>query len=377
MNISYVAHIRLPTEKAHGYQIMRVCSELSKLGHEVTLYVPYRRDYQDDPFAWYGVEKNFDVVHVRCMEWMRFVRVLGPFAFFAQQLSFLLSLWRRGGTQEDTAIFTRDPLAVWFFAKKGIPVAYNAHTWPHKRTLITYLLKGARGIVANSSGTALVAKEISDVPTTVIHNATDANPFRASSKSQLRTELHLPLEKKIALYSGHLYTWKGSSLLLEAALRLADRKDILIAVVGGREEDVRKLNVQIRGKNLHNIILLGYQKKELIPKYLASADLLLLPNTAGTEESVRFTSPLKLFEYMASGVPILSADLPSLREIVSDEQVYFFPPGDVDAFSEQLAHTLEHPEEARTRAERALEASYAYTWNAHAKHLAEFLHSIS
>jgi len=377
MKIAYVAHIRLPTEKAHGYQIMRVCSELSKAGHSVTLYVPHRRGYEGEPFSWYGIEKNFEVVYVPCVQWMQLVRLLGPAAFILQQYSFLRTLWRTRAITSDTIVFTRDALAVWFFARKSITTVYNAHTWPKKRALVSYFLRGVGGIVANSSGTEAVAKEISSAPRVVLHNATDPNAYRTVSKAQLRSELGLTLDRNIALYSGHLYAWKGSWLLLEAATQLAHRKDILIVVVGGRAEDIREFNTRIRAKNLQNIVLLGYQKKELVPKFLASADVLLLPNTADTEESVRFTSPLKLFEYMASGVPILSADLPSLRDILSLDEASFFSPGDVGMFSEQLAHMMDYKEEAGKKALRAWEASTEYTWSAHAKRLADFLNTIS
>ena len=78
--------------------------------------------------------------------------------------------------------------------------------------------------------------------------------------------------------------------------------------------------------------------------------------------------PLKLFEYMAAGVPILATDLPSIREVLRHgENAWLIPPGDPKALAEGIRHLLENPELARRLAERARGDVQKYTW----KHRAE------
>lgn len=363
MTIAYVANIRLPTEKAHGYQIMRVCSALAAAGGDVTLYVPRRRNHlTEDPFTYYGIERNFSVVFVPTFDWIRFSSVLGPLAFFLESFGFLWSL--PGQLARGTIVYTRNAEAVWYLARRGFTSFYSAHNWSGS-ALTRRFLKNAAGVVANSRGTKEAVEAATGLPATVIPNASDPNPYAGADKATLRRELGLPQGAYLVLYSGHLYDWKGSNTLFAAACALAASKQIRFACIGGTAEDVARAKREVST----NVDVLGHQKKELVPKFLAAADLLLLPNEKTSEESARFTSPLKLFEYMASGTPILASDLPSLREILSDEMALFAEAGDPASFAERVAWAAANPKAALALAEAALQASSRYTWDAHAQRL--------
>ena len=73
MKIIYIANIRLPTEKAHGIQIMKMAEALANQGINLELLVPARRnDLTEDPFAFYGIKKNFQIKKVACLDFLRF-----------------------------------------------------------------------------------------------------------------------------------------------------------------------------------------------------------------------------------------------------------------------------------------------------------------
>jgi glycosyltransferase involved in cell wall biosynthesis len=87
----------------------------------------------------------------------------------------------------------------------------------------------------------------------------------------------------------------------------------------------------------------------------------------------RFALSSKLFEYVALGVPVVSADLPTLREHFSDDEVRFFRAGDAGALADALLSVARDPEAARARA-RAASARYArYRWNVQARRYLEVL----
>ena len=155
--------------------------------------------------------------------------------------------------------------------------------------------------------------------------------------------------------------------MLGAAVALREHTDIQILCVGGTTDDVANMIAKKVAQQLTNIDFLGHKEKVLIPKYLAAADVLLLPNTAESIESVAHTSPLKLFEYLAAKRPIICSDLPSLRSVVSDDEVLFVSAGDADVLAQGILQVLiNEPERALERAQHAYVRSREFTWNAHA-----------
>ncbi len=370
MNIAYVANIRIPTEKAHGYQIMRVCSELARQGHQVSLYVPTRTNaIPEDPFAFYGVEKNFSLILVPCFDWIRFVKVFGPLAFRLQMISFVRAL-RAMRIAKDTLVYTRDAEVVWALGEAGYSCVYNAHNWSTGGRA-QRLLARVKGVVCNSAGTEEAVRADMSVPTVVASNASDSNPYLGYDKTILRKELGLPQDSFLVMYAGHLYGWKGAHVLLEAAKVTSD---MMFVFVGGTIEDVAWARKEY--ENVSNILILGHRPKTEVPKYLAAADALVLPNVGSTEESIKFTSPLKLFEYIASGVPVVASDLPSVRSVIGENEVFFFPPGNVEALANVLGYIQTHSVEAQSVATRALEVSGRYTWDAHVRNLITFFQSV-
>ena len=91
MEIIYIANIRLPTEKAHGHQIMETCQALAATGAHVELWVPWRRNpLRGDPFAFYNVSRNFTVRRLPAIDlvWLGWAERL---AFMLETVSFTLS----------------------------------------------------------------------------------------------------------------------------------------------------------------------------------------------------------------------------------------------------------------------------------------------
>ena len=133
----------------------------------------------------------------------------------------------------------------------------------------------------------------------------------------------------------------------------------------------------MKNLGLSNVAVLGWKPKAEVPKYLAAADVLILPNIATTRESTEFTSPLKLFEYMASGVPIVASDLPSLREILCEKNAFLTAPGDAQALADTIRRVLTDTQGAQARASRALTEAGRHTWEAHATSVADFMQSLA
>ena len=146
-------------------------------------------------------------------------------------------------------------------------------------------------------------------------------------------------------------------------------RDVQVAVIGNGPEHIADLR-----RRHQNITFLDFRPYREIADNQAAADVLVLPNSGKEEISARFTSPLKLFPYMASKKPIIIADLPSTREILSEREAYFFRADDAADLARAIEQALSDPE-AGARAARAYEKVLHYSWAARAKNVLENLHA--
>ena len=114
-----------------------------------------------------------------------------------------------------------------------------------------------------------------------------------------------------------------------------------------------------------------------VPAWLKRFDVLALPNIASERISARHTSPLKLFEYMAAGRPIVASDLPSLREVLrDDENALLVPPDDPKVLAAGIRRVIEDKPFAAKLAAQAREDVMQYSWTSRAKRLLEFMNSL-
>lgn len=138
------------------------------------------------------------------------------------------------------------------------------------------------------------------------------------------------------VYAGHLYEYKGIPTVLAAAQRLPSMR---FHLVGGTLEDRRREEARAAALGLSNVRFHGLVPHAAVPRYLWHADVLLLPPSRH-HPSARWTSPVKLGEYLAARVPVAASDIPALRAWLDDSQVEFFhadDAGDLARAIERLA----------------------------------------
>lgn len=371
MKIIYIVNTRIPTEKAHGYQISRVCSGLAKKNNEVELWLPYRNLETDKSiFDYYNLPVNFTVKKIGFFDFFRFERLLTSKITFLLQSFYFSSVvfLEKVSLSKDTIIITRNPEIVWLFGDH-FKVFYNAHNWPKKSNLLIWFVKNSTGIICNSKGTESRFKQLGFKNTISLPNGVDLEDFNfVCDKDNLRQELGLPIKDKIIMYTGHLYDWKGVDVLIEAAC-INNNPVIKFVIVGGTKGDVEKYGQIIFKKNLSNVILVGHVQKKIIPKYLKSADFLILPNIPINEESEKYTSPIKLFEYMASGIPIIASRLPSITEVLNKDNSILIEAGDPVAINEVVNSGKDFVNIAQNAKRDVLN----YTWDVHIDKLIKFL----
>jgi glycosyltransferase involved in cell wall biosynthesis len=360
MKLVYVANNRMPTEKAHGIQISKMCEAFAEQSVEVTLLLPTRRNkIKKNIFDFYGVKKNFKIQKV----WVLDTVGLGKWGFLFESLMFaVLTTWKLLVTKVD-CVYTRDEMVAYFAARLGKRVIWEGHTGSYNFAT-RQMLKCVSGIVVITEGLKhfYIDKGVSEDIITVAHDAVDVEEFNISEERvECRERLNLPLDQTIALYTGHLYGWKGVDTLAQASAFL---EDVRIVFVGGTESDVKDFREKYKDMNID---VLGHKPHGDMPYYLKAADVLVLPNTEKDTVSKMFTSPMKLFEYMASATPIVASDIPSIREVLDSSNSLLVSPDN----PEELALGIREALGQKELSQKAFEDVENYTWDLRAKSILE------
>ena len=326
----YVANARLPTEKANGVQIVRMCEAFAGQGVDVLLLHPWRFEPNSELshtnlVDYYDVRHRFRVKTLPNIDVVPLVRFLrGPVftrLFFTHGLlwGLVASLFAR--MQRGDLYYTRDPSTGWWLTQWGLPTVFEAHMVPRRAGLrLTRQLALRRSLklfVTISKGIRddLVALDVSQDRMAVLHDGVDpGRSLSDTTKGEARSILGLPQDGPLVVYAGQLFPEKGVDTLVKAASFL---KGFRVLVVGGLPQDIGRVDRIVRSVGANDVTLVGHVPPGRVPLFLRAADILVLPNSAQYEHSAHHTSPLKLFEYMAAGRPIVASDVPSLREVLS------------------------------------------------------------
>ncbi len=349
MKLLYIANARIPTEKAHGIQIMKMAEAFVGAGAELEMLLPWRSNRpfraSADPFSYYGVRRTFPIRKVFSID-LTPLRIFGHFAFVWQIWSYALAVALAIGWRRADWYYFRDLAAAYLTLKirprLGRQTIVEVHTVSERRRRL-YRALGERAalIVAISHGVqgALEICGVRPEKIIVARDAVDLAVFaRLPSRDAARETLHLPADANLVVYTGNLFSWKGVDTLIEATPDLPDRTEVVI--VGGSPDQLERVRRFTRGRAIEHVQLVGYQPPTDVPLYLAAADVLVLPTSVREPIGARFTSPLKLFEYMAAGRPIVASDVPSSREVLTEETAIFVRPDSASSLAEGIDRAL-------------------------------------
>ncbi len=383
MRLIYIANARLPTEKAHGIQIMKMCQAFSLAGVEVELIVPWRfNKIKKDPFDYYGIKKNFKIKTLPSIDLIPLG--LSKIGFWIQSITFATSVFFYLIFKKVDIIYSRDLFSLWFLSFFRKNLVYEAHTFPRHLFLYGRVFKKTKMIIVITQKLKelFIQQGVISDKILVAPDGVDLKDFNIKeSQEKCRRKLNLsrttfgekvarnlPLDKKIVLYTGHLYEWKGVQTLAKAAKFLEE--NVLIIFVGGTEEDISKFKTQ--NSKLKNILIAGHWPHSEIPYWLKAADVLVLPNSGKEEISKKWTSPIKMFEYMASKRPIIASDLPSIKEILNENNAILVEPDNSKELAEGIKKVLRNSQLSAKISNQAFGDAQEYTWQKRAENILEF-----
>jgi glycosyltransferase involved in cell wall biosynthesis len=389
----YISVVRFPTEKAHGLQIAQNCEAFADAGYEVQLWVSDRHNISamnaiQDPFQHYGVEANFTIARIPAIDLYPFIGsypVLERIAFYVHVLTFCLVLILRLIKSKADVYYTRDEfvlLALSLVLPKE-KLAFEVHQFRSSKQgawLQKIIAKRAANIIAITPKLRedfITQHQAHPEQILVAHDGIRTARFEnLPDQTEARRKIGWPQAAFIVGYMGRLHTMgmdKGVGLLVQA---LAPITEVSIALVGGPDnlaeelrQDWQKLEAAV-GRFLYA----GSVPPDDIPTYLAAFDVCAMPFPWNPHYAY-YMSPLKLFEYMASGRAILATDLPSISDILKHEvNALIVQPGDSDILAEAVQKLKNDPMlciELGKKARETVMAQYTWTHRAQAirKHI--------
>ncbi len=385
LRLIYPLHERVDLKRARFQQIFQTVHALARKGCQIHLLLGRNRSLPFDQILnSYGLWEH---ENLRVHE----VSMLRPGADRSLRISWdgifhwaaFLRSRRLLKEKAADAIFMRHLNSAAFFSswKKffPVPLVFEAHeiffrtTERREKTdrirdQEKRAYSGMDGIVSITGGLAAQMRETFSLslPLEVIPDGVRLEFFQAIPPR--------PRERRI-VYAGQLYPWKGAGILVEAMPFVPGGE---LHLVGGSEERILALKEKAARLGVgERVFFHGQVPPAEVRNHLAGAALGALPLTRDLI-SACFTSPLKLFEYMAARVPVIASDLPSAREILTDRvNALLVPPDDPEAWGRGIRELLENRPLAGKLAEKAYEDVKEYTWEKRAERIIRFVRSLS
>jgi glycosyltransferase involved in cell wall biosynthesis len=402
LHLIYVAPADIQIPRVDRICIAKFCEAMKARGVDTTLVCAKIRVLETEPTFARAVWDVFGVRHAYGLAWVhlplrqerlqtltaRLILAAGRTALFPVVAARHVLRDRR--SEGVTALYFKNYGLVLglLLARRLRPartiLVFEAHVLPRNR-FQKWALGKADGIVCNGhslhhdllrAGLAQTASSIG------IHQgfAEEAYPRdidHASARIEARHRLSWGVRDKVVVYTGKAHwRYEEIDLLLQAFSQLKS-DDIRLVVVGGRSDHVQQWQNEVASRNLGNVSFVGLVAPVEVPDYQVAADAVVsyYPSHISTRE---YLSPAKLFEYMASGTPIVAADHAASREVLRDGSNAILVRPDRPELLADAVRRLMNDQALRMRlGDQARKDVAQYTWTARAQRVSEFIAGLS
>jgi glycosyltransferase involved in cell wall biosynthesis len=374
----------LPTQQANGIQTVRMCEAFAALGLRVSLYYLPQPEMRHDIISYYDVKMPIDFKRLprAVLPWRKHFN-LSRWSAVPQFIhAFLWSglVAQLAGREKALFYFVREPMIAWWLGRMGLATVLEMHDIPSGRERMFIRNASRRSsvklvlAVTDHLRTDLVKKlEVPSEKTLTLHDGVKLQTdIPSSSKEAARRRIGLPLDEPLVVYTGMLEAEKGLDVLVRAAPILKEARIIILGY--GARSDHERLERIAREQNASNVKLIGYKPHAEARWFQKAADVLVLPHSMNFQHSAYYTSPLKLFEYMSTGVPIVASALPSVVEVVKHGvNAWLVQPDSPTALAEGMRYLLQNQTHAFAIARQAGLDVLSYTWERRAARIVEMV----
>jgi len=365
MRVCCISAFELGSMKAHAINTIKMGSAFADLGHEVTFITYQSRDNvspEHHIHDLYGLTTE--------IEWITLPRRRRSIYRKTEMWTFPILALPSVFSKKPDMIFARHYVAPLVTSRLGIPSILETHAYvgnktaPFKLAMKATQHRAFRGLVTISNhlkayyiqmGASAGKIQVlpTGVDTSLFQRPTDIgeSPFASPAPN--------------VTYMGHLYDFKGIPAILDAAAHLPN---VYFHLIGGDPEDQQRHRKTIQQRNLSNVVMHGLMPQRELPPFLWHSQVLLLPPSANNP-TAKWTSPVKLGEYLASGTPIVATAIPALRDLLTDDEVIFVEPDNGESLACGVQFVLDHADEAKSRTEAGLRKAQQLSYTNRAKQI--------
>ncbi len=369
MKITYISYAPVPSYAAESLQIMKVCEAMAEEGHDIRLITPIRKTDAElqgvDAAQLYGLRRD---IRPEC-------HILPP--------SYLGRIWYaiRGRLSSFGRIaYTRYGACAAVCVYTGARTTLELHEVPRLNSLSELILRlllrtksqRLRIVVITEVIRKMLADRYPFVETENIVVAPDGvDPARFAnlpSRGRARQILNLPPDAAIVGHIGSLSPTNGVEVIAKLVSRMSDIHFLLVGSSGRGNALNHVRDAALCSGTIDNLTTPGHVTNSEVPLWMSACDVLLLANQivpGWDNRNALWTSPLKMFEYMASGRPIIASDQPVLREVLDENTAVLVQSDDIDAWMGAITDLIKHPNRGRAIGAAARQKVIdRYTWRA-------------
>jgi len=347
MKIALITNSRIPSLTANSIQAMKVAQALIQLGHEVRMFAPK----EAEPVNYQSLITHYGLQTAPPLDLIPSIRLF-------RRLDFVIRAQHAAEKFGADLIYTWLPQSAVFALRRRDPVVLEMHAdvagngawWLEKfwqrpgRKLMTVTVSALRKALERST-----SLQFEDQSLLVAPNGVELEKY-AGLPSPVEARQRLNLKEGLTVgFTGHIYPGRGADLLFELAKQMPL---VNFLWVGGTPDLVDFWRGKLTDAKMSNVTMTGFVKHEVIPLYQAAADVLLMPysrsiSASSGQDIAEVINPMKMFEYMASGRAIVSADLPSIREVLNEGNAVLCEPGEIGKWRLEIESLLaEEPRRA-------------------------------
>ncbi|MBD2795688.1 glycosyltransferase family 4 protein [Xenorhabdus sp. 18] len=363
MKIAYIDPYPVPDYRVASLQILQNVDAFARQGHRVYLITP-KGQTQVEEILGRSLPPSVELIALHD------IRRKWYFPLNTQKLFYLqVSHWLK--EHQVDALFTRNiKMANYLLCHHpDIPHFFESHevfsqSFKESHDLLNrknqrkyHKLRNIEQQVYESSQvvfvlTSLLQEDIYQqysvkTPIVVAPDGVDMLAVESTKQTPASRDHHSALPKKV-LYLGSLHRWKGVPTVMKAMFYL---DNVELDIAGGTTEQIERLRQVAEQIGVSDKVnFLGFIQPKKRFQVIADSDICVLPLTK-TSIGSRYTSPLKLFEYMAMGKPVVISDFPSIRDAVDEDAVNFADSENAESFAEQIQWLINHPAEMKAKAD--------------------------